>query len=71
MLDIVLALNGIADVLEPLEIDQSFPSVLLCEAVDESRAMLEYPADEDRLSRRHTECRSDGWSEYKRTHLPC
>jgi hypothetical protein len=46
MFHIVLALDGIANVVEPLEIDQSLQSMLLGEAIDKSRAMLERPADE-------------------------
>ena len=45
MLDIVLALNSITDIVEPLEVDQSFQTVLLGKAIDKSRAMLEYAAD--------------------------
>ena len=45
MLDIMLALNGISDVVEPFEIDQSLQSVLFGEAINKSRTMLEYAAD--------------------------
>jgi len=41
----MLALNRIMDVVEPLEIDQSLQPMLFGEAIDESRAMLEYTAD--------------------------
>ena len=46
MLDIMLALNRIADVVEPLEIDLSLQPMLFGEAIDESRTMLEYAADQ-------------------------
>jgi hypothetical protein len=46
MLDVVLAPDGIADVVEPFEIDQSLQSIPLGEAVDESRAMLKHPTDQ-------------------------
>ena len=46
MLDIVLALDGVTDVVEPLEVNQPFQALLLGEAIDKPRAMLEYPADE-------------------------
>jgi len=42
MFDIVLTLNGVADVFESFEIDQSLQSVPLGEAFDESRAMFEH-----------------------------
>jgi hypothetical protein len=42
----VLAPDGIADVVEPFEIDQSLQSIPLGEAVDESRAMLKHPRDQ-------------------------
>ena len=45
MLDIMLALNGITDVLEPFEIDQSVQSIPFGEAIDKSRTMLEHAAD--------------------------
>jgi hypothetical protein len=45
MLDIVLALDGVTDIVEPLEIDQSLQPVLLGETIDKSGAMLEYTAD--------------------------
>jgi hypothetical protein len=45
VLDIVFALKRITDVIEPLEINQSFQSVPFGEAIHESRAMLEYAAD--------------------------
>jgi hypothetical protein len=45
MLDVMLALNGVADVVESFEIDQSLQSIPLGEAFDESRAMFKYPAD--------------------------
>ena len=45
MLDIVLALNGLTDVVELLEIDQSLQSILLGEAIDKSRTMLKHTAD--------------------------
>jgi hypothetical protein len=41
----MLALNGVADVVEPFEIDQSLQTIPLGEALDESRAMLKNPAD--------------------------
>jgi hypothetical protein len=42
----VLALDGVANVVELLEIDQSLQSMLLGEAIDKSRSMLEHAADE-------------------------
>ena len=45
MLDIVLALDGVADVVKLLEIDQSLQSAALGEAINKSRAMLEHPTD--------------------------
>ena len=45
MLDIVFALDGVSDVVELLEIDQPFQAVSFGKAVDEPRAMFEYPAD--------------------------
>ena len=45
MLDVVLALDGVTDVIEPFEIDQSLQSIPLGEAFDESGTMLKYPAD--------------------------
>jgi hypothetical protein len=46
MLDVVFALDGVTDVVEPFEIDQSLQSIPLSEAFDESRAMLKYPTDQ-------------------------
>ncbi|SHK02858.1 hypothetical protein SAMN05444159_2222 [Bradyrhizobium lablabi] len=46
MLDVVLALNGITDVIEFFEIDQSLQPVPLGEAIDESGAMFEAAANE-------------------------
>ena len=46
MFDIVLALDGIADVLVSLEIDQPFQSVLLGEAFYGTRPMLVDPTNE-------------------------
>ena len=45
MLDITLTLNRIADVVEPLEIDQSLQPMLFGEAIDKSGTMFEYTAD--------------------------
>src|ERR1700730_4180371 len=45
MLNVVLALDGVADDVEPFEIDQSLQSIPLGEAIDESRAMLEDATD--------------------------
>ena len=45
MLDIVLALDGVSDVVELLKIDQSLQTISFGEAIDETRAMFEYPAD--------------------------
>src|SRR5690349_17841767 len=45
MLDVMFALDGISDVVELLEIDQPLQAVPFSKAVDESRAMFEYPAD--------------------------
>jgi hypothetical protein len=41
----MLALNGTLDVIEPFEIYQSFQTIPIGEAIDESRTMLELPAD--------------------------
>jgi hypothetical protein len=45
MLDVVLALDGVADIIEPFEIDQSLQSIPLGEPIDKSRAMLKHPTD--------------------------
>jgi hypothetical protein len=45
VLDVVLALDGVADVVEPFEIDQPLQSIPLGEAFDKSGAMLEHPTD--------------------------
>jgi hypothetical protein len=45
MLDVVLALDGVADVIEPFEIDQSLQSISPGEAFDEFRAMFKDAAD--------------------------
>ena len=45
MLDVVLALNGVADIVEPFEIDQPLQSIPFGETFDEPRAMFEHPAD--------------------------
>ena len=42
MLDIMLALDSIADVVKSFEIDQSLQSISFGEALDESRAMFEH-----------------------------
>jgi hypothetical protein len=41
----MFALNSTLDVIEPFEIYQSFQTIPLGEAIDESRTMLEHPAD--------------------------
>jgi hypothetical protein len=46
MLDIVLALDGVADILKPLEIDQPSQSVLFREAFNDAGSMLVDPTDE-------------------------
>jgi hypothetical protein len=46
MFDVVLALNGVSDIVEPLKVNKCFQSVLLSEAVDKSRTMLEYSTNE-------------------------
>jgi len=46
MLDTVFALNGITDIIELLEIDQSLQSIPLGKSIDESRPMFEYPTNE-------------------------
>ena len=46
MFDAVLALNAVADVVEPFKIDQALQPISLGEAIDESGTMLKYPADE-------------------------
>ena len=45
MLDIVFALDRVLDRCELLEVNQGLQSVLFREAFDETRAMLEDPAD--------------------------
>jgi hypothetical protein len=40
MFDVVLALDGVADIVEPLEINQSLQSISSGESFDESRAVL-------------------------------
>ena len=45
MLDIVLALDGVSDVVELLEIDQSLQSVPFGKTIDEPGTMFKYPAD--------------------------
>ena len=45
MLDIVLALDGVSDVVELLEIDQSLQSVSFGKTIDEPGTMFKYPAD--------------------------
>src|SRR6266481_8746750 len=45
MLDVVLALDGVADVIKLLEVDQALQPVPLGKSIDESRAMFEYPTD--------------------------
>src|SRR6266436_1780895 len=45
MFDVVLALDSVTDVVESLEIGQPLQAVLLGEAIDESRAMLEDAAN--------------------------
>jgi hypothetical protein len=46
MLDVVLPLNGIADIIEALKVNKRFQSVLVGEALDNSRTMLEYSTNE-------------------------
>ena len=46
MFDIVLALDGVADVVESFEVHQSLQSLPLGESLDESRAMLKNPTNE-------------------------
>jgi hypothetical protein len=45
MLDIMLAVNRITNVVEPLKIDQSLQPMLFGETIDESGTMFEYTAD--------------------------
>jgi hypothetical protein len=45
MLDIMLALNSIADVIELLEIDQPLQAVSFGKSIDETGTVFEYPAD--------------------------
>ena len=45
MLDVVLALDGISDVVELLEVDRPLQAVSLRKAVDEAGLMFEYSAD--------------------------
>jgi hypothetical protein len=46
MFDIVLALDGISNIIKFFEIDESLQSMALGKAFDESGAMFEYPPDE-------------------------
>ncbi len=46
MLDVVLALDGIPDVVECFEIDEPLQSVPFCKTFDKSGPMFEYPTDE-------------------------
>src|SRR3984893_10571358 len=46
MLDVVLALDGVADVVEPFEIDQSLQSTPLGKAIDDSTTMFVDAANE-------------------------
>jgi hypothetical protein len=46
MLDIVLALDSVANSLKPLEVDEPLQSVSFGKAVDESRPVFEDPANE-------------------------
>jgi hypothetical protein len=45
MFDIVFALDGVADVVKPLKIDQPLQPVPLGKPVDKSGTMFEYPAN--------------------------
>ena len=45
MFNVVLALDGIADIVEPFEIDQSLQSIPFSKAFDEARPMLKHPTD--------------------------
>ena len=45
MFNVVLALNGIADVVETLKIDQPLQPIPFGKAIDESGTMLEYPTN--------------------------
>jgi hypothetical protein len=46
MFDVVLALNGIADIVEPFKVNECFQPVLLSEAVDKPGTMLEHATNE-------------------------
>jgi hypothetical protein len=46
VLNVVLALDGGADVVESFEVHQSLQSIPLDESLDESRAMLKNPTNE-------------------------
>ena len=59
MLDVVLALDGVADVIELFEIDEAFQSVPFGEAIDKSGTMLEYAADK---IARHADVQDAVWA---------
>jgi hypothetical protein len=46
MLDVVLALDGVADIVELFKIDQSLQPVPFGEAIDKSGTVFEHAADE-------------------------
>ena len=46
MFDVVLALNGVSDIVEPLKVNKRFQSVSLGEAIDKTGTMLEYATNE-------------------------
>src|SRR5664279_5642839 len=59
VLDIVLALDGIPDVVKPLEIDEPVQSVSFGKAFDETRPMFEHAADQ---INRHPDIKNAVWS---------
>src|SRR5665213_241522 len=59
MLDVVLALDGVADVVELLEIHQPLQSISFGETCDEAGAMFEYTADK---VARHANIKDTVWA---------
>jgi hypothetical protein len=62
MFHVVVALDGVADIVELLEVNQPLQSISPGETFDEPRAVLVDAADEG--AGHAAECRSDDWSEY-------
>ena len=46
MFDVVLALNGVSNIVKPLKVDKCFQSVPPGKAVDKSGTMLEYSTND-------------------------